>query len=437
MIKHTKTALISKKLSSYKGPSFAKASEWQAHIRRGSGGQAAPALSASEGQAMPYMLVMMVVLVISWAMMLNIAKLLTDRMIMQNVADNSALSVAVYKARVLNALGYLNYLMAATLYDGVEGLKGAIVLDKAPKELRDNFLFRYVMISGLESNYYGGGEINSVYGVCRSKDSKVLLPMTVWNSQKRVGCKKDSGHTNGTCFGKELLGGGDGDKYINIIRDMVYGFYITQYMLKTPFPVYSTAIAYEIAKRQEFDSADGKKEKDEILAFVNPLIDPKHYSFSTGLSWNTNWIQYYKTLNFCVSIPPNPLLPNGKHTHGFISWAQPWKPAPAPHGFYEKHSWLYADNETFIKACRVYIAARKSSNGNGYPIMGSWVGIQWPEIETAAAASVYNKNGPMFPVERKGSQSDSIRQVINAYLDARDGGWEAHLIPIRKFEIQH
>jgi len=68
---------------------------------------------------MPYMLLMMVALVISWAMMLNIAKLLTDRMIMQNAADNAAMSVAIYQARVLNLVGRLNYYIGCTLGAGV------------------------------------------------------------------------------------------------------------------------------------------------------------------------------------------------------------------------------------------------------------------------------------------------------------------------------
>src|SRR3989339_34221 len=74
------------------------------------------------GQVMPYFLIMMVVLIISWAMLLNIAKLLRDRMVMQNAADNAAISVAVYKARVLNTLGKMNYLIACALYGGENGL---------------------------------------------------------------------------------------------------------------------------------------------------------------------------------------------------------------------------------------------------------------------------------------------------------------------------
>lgn len=59
------------------------------------------------------------ILVISWAMMLNIAKLIRDRMIMQNKADNIALSLATQKARVYNFLGGTNYLMGMILSLGM------------------------------------------------------------------------------------------------------------------------------------------------------------------------------------------------------------------------------------------------------------------------------------------------------------------------------
>ena len=52
--------------------------------------------------------------------MLNIAKLIRDRMIMQNKADNAALSLATYKARVLNFLSSTNYLIGFVLSMGME-----------------------------------------------------------------------------------------------------------------------------------------------------------------------------------------------------------------------------------------------------------------------------------------------------------------------------
>jgi hypothetical protein len=76
-------------------------------------------LKNNKGQTLYYFLIFIVILVISWAMMLNIAQLIRNRMIMQNEADNLALSLAIYKARVLNFLGGTNYLMGTVLSLGM------------------------------------------------------------------------------------------------------------------------------------------------------------------------------------------------------------------------------------------------------------------------------------------------------------------------------
>ncbi|MDR3253709.1 MAG: hypothetical protein LBT07_01930 [Endomicrobium sp.] len=52
-------------------------------------------------------------------MMLNIAQLIRNRMALQNEADNIALSLATYKARVLNFVGKTNYLMGTVLSLGM------------------------------------------------------------------------------------------------------------------------------------------------------------------------------------------------------------------------------------------------------------------------------------------------------------------------------
>ncbi|MDR3257042.1 MAG: hypothetical protein LBT18_05330 [Endomicrobium sp.] len=73
----------------------------------------------NKGQTLYYFLIFVIILVISWAMMLNIARLIRNRMILQNEADNIALSLAAYKARVLNFLGGTNYLIGMILSLGM------------------------------------------------------------------------------------------------------------------------------------------------------------------------------------------------------------------------------------------------------------------------------------------------------------------------------
>ena len=58
----------------------------------------------SKGQVLPYFLIMSMILIISWAMLINIAKIIRDRMILQNNLDNAVVSVANLQARTLNLL---------------------------------------------------------------------------------------------------------------------------------------------------------------------------------------------------------------------------------------------------------------------------------------------------------------------------------------------
>jgi hypothetical protein len=76
-------------------------------------------LKNNSGQVLYYFLVLIVMVVISWAIMLNIAQLIRNRMILQNKADNIAVSLATYKARVLNFLGVTNYLIGVILSLGM------------------------------------------------------------------------------------------------------------------------------------------------------------------------------------------------------------------------------------------------------------------------------------------------------------------------------
>ncbi|MBR3627804.1 MAG: hypothetical protein IKN42_03025 [Elusimicrobia bacterium] len=72
-------------------------------------------MNNKKGQVLPYMLVMSLILILSWAMLINIAKLLRDKMVLQNYVDNTVISVANLQARTLNLLGATNNLMANVL----------------------------------------------------------------------------------------------------------------------------------------------------------------------------------------------------------------------------------------------------------------------------------------------------------------------------------
>ncbi|MDR3049886.1 MAG: hypothetical protein LBV16_08680 [Elusimicrobiota bacterium] len=64
---------------------------------------------------MYYFLILSMVVIVSWAIMLNIAKVIIDRMDLQNKADALALSIATDRARVMNIVAGLNYLIGITI----------------------------------------------------------------------------------------------------------------------------------------------------------------------------------------------------------------------------------------------------------------------------------------------------------------------------------
>jgi len=57
---------------------------------------------------MPLFVMCIFVLCLFWFALINLGKLVKDRMMMQNAADNAAVSVAVMRARGLNAMGAIN-----------------------------------------------------------------------------------------------------------------------------------------------------------------------------------------------------------------------------------------------------------------------------------------------------------------------------------------
>ncbi|MBU2567450.1 MAG: hypothetical protein KJ967_01585 [Elusimicrobia bacterium] len=69
----------------------------------------------SSGQVLVFYVASFIVLCLFWFAVVNAGKVLKDRILVQNAADNSALSAAVMRSRALNVLGKLN---------GVLGLSG-------------------------------------------------------------------------------------------------------------------------------------------------------------------------------------------------------------------------------------------------------------------------------------------------------------------------
>lgn len=354
---------------------------------------------------MPYMLVMIMVLIISWAMMVNIAKLMQERMMLQNAADNAAISVAVFKARTLNALGYLNYLIACTLYDGEVGLALGKFVGCEPPGI---------------FNYFSFGTWDGPYGWCPPWTPFLFFWMCLNDSQKMVGSALDIWH-GGRCPGTEFfsyeLYGKNIERtkfWVSRLREYQDAFYGAFLMNVLP---YAEKVASLNSEGYEF-----KKEKLNI--WMSPLFNV------LGLYRNKNGIKYYNTQSMCHSVPPNPEWPS-YHLHFF------WTEAMSFNKENDCHSWLYADKSIFSKSCKVMIILKKKIEKKGF-IFSKWIGLDDVEMEAVSSAAVYNRNGPMFPLETRDHPSDKISPVFKEYLRAQYGGWDAQLVPSNYLRIvQH
>ena len=361
------------------------------------------------GQAMPYMLVMMLVLIMCWAMMVNIAKLMTDRMMMQNAVDNAAVSAAVYRARTLNTLGRLNYAIGTLLYGGID----------TPSSLFWTYHKYGVAIgatgfkAGLPVPLFPQGGLNP----------KALPGQYAPDDQKRVAGYLD------------LLSDQAGQSnhlQVDLIKAAVDQFSRTQQLIISGvYPVRVRLLAEEIGKRQEIDNVGNLCGADHSLLIQGA---------SLGLRQNKNGISYYKSSkldwkeSLLIRLPINALLAlAGVPAEVKDIYEAKFRNASAS-------SWLYAEKTEFDKSHKITVISNKdsgSASNTGYPLLSGWFNIKWPDIRTIASAGTYNTAGPMFPVEENAKPSDRVSPVLREYLKAKESGWDAHLVPVAQMGIMH
>jgi len=346
------------------------------------------------GQALPYFFMMMVVLLLCWMMIINLGRLMYEKMMVQNAADNAALSIAAYRARVLNKLGAMNYyFIGCPLYGGEDGL-------------------------GNYFNLFGSlAVIAGPYGFCLQMP---LPPMRVGDNKQKVVSYLDT--IDHFCPGTELVNqGGEHRQAISLIRTLVdayAGENRLQDAVRKPYPGTATLLGRLVTKVQSKNSS-GENIGPEFV----PLT-----TFSLGLKRNRSGITYYYvTGRLCISAPPIPIvLPSGFHTHF-------WFLEELDH---KENAWLYADKKTFYKSHKITVQAVKLSShdsNRGYPFGDRlFGGIEWPDIMAIASAATYNDGGPMFPIEdvEEKDASNKISPVIDEYKKAENKGWRAHLVPV-------
>jgi cytochrome c biogenesis protein CcdA len=405
----------------------------------------------SRGQALPYFLIMMLVLVMSWAMVVNIAKLVRDRIMMQNAADNAALSAAVFRARTLNVIGEANYLMAATLAAGAFPCLVPVPL--------------------CDINFVGGSAGNFPF------------PFS------DINCHGGMGE-----YSVEYGG-------VNRLRYIVTTLARFQRLVVLNYIPGTLRVAREIGRRQEINAQGEPSGADEIVPVPGEIASSiigglsgsgENLSLSDALSGlspekalgierNHKKITYYKSINIGTT--------GSEHYHAVFpqQWLQ------------DDVGW-YRAGDNFYQQKIVTIAFKRSSSPSnaGYPWFGSLFGASsWPATITVAAAAVYNTGGEMFPTsddEYTGIPEEMIAPVavltaeqlrkmyrlagdvamipgvgealaagisaatsavavvaaasmekaindentpVKKYERARYHGWDAHLVPVGEASLQH
>ena len=320
-------------------------------------------MNKNSGQTLYYFLVFVLLLIISFAMMLNIAKLIRDRMIMQNEIDNIALSIANHKARTMNFVGACNYLIGSLLglgtkpeliqiptytteavaafpYGDYRGASGNQALDRdvaflknaveAIQKAQDAALISHLVYQNALMAKYAGG------------DHKLIIFPTALatkeNAQKYFGLKRNS----------------KGIKYLKTVNNQTSPL---PHIVYNPFPL--------------------KDVLDKLgSALASTLkkvgIDPEE--------------KIMNVLNL-----PGSALKEKVHAESEYSW--------------------YITDENFSDQ-KIQAALIKIPKDEDKPLFAKLLGIDFPSISAFSAAAIYNTQGTMFPSE----ESDIIGKTDTEVL---------------------
>jgi len=95
-------------------------------------------LKDEKGQILPFAALTLLALVMFWMTVVNVGKMVRDRIMLQNAADAAAQSAACVKARVLNSIGSINALLGIPVQSlGGISLESLVELIGAPEIISD------------------------------------------------------------------------------------------------------------------------------------------------------------------------------------------------------------------------------------------------------------------------------------------------------------
>lgn len=325
-----------------------------------------------KGQVLPYMLVMSLILILCWAMMLNIAKVLRDKMILQNNVDNAVISVANLQARTLNLLGTTNHLMATILSTAgyPDSLTFELLMNTVPKELRSKVkeLLVYtptLLVPSFSTDKICGSMIPGPF--CDYRCNSV--------NTKYSGVKKLRETINAIQKFQDLL-------LVNYLKD--YGMLLEKFSSQDMQIVVAPSRYVKYITNLNIGNFNLNNLKPQTLL---------------GIKRNSKKINYYKTTNYCFNI---------EATHVHFVKPEPYKT--------DDYSWYVQDENFYDKKL---VAIGKKSLNKGYPLFKRIFDIEMPQLLATSSAGLYNVKGSMFPEEESTHTGVNFASISSLILLAK------------------
>lgn len=337
------------------------------------------------------MFIMLIILIVSWAMMVNFSKLLFERIIIQNAADNAALSGAVNQARTLNMINMYNRLISSNFYDGVP----------------------YPLGLGLGGIHPARSVMGAGGGLGTTCVLVPIAPQYLMNDVTRIASLADIYMGIIYCGFGTLSGTRMIDDGVTIMRECANMLITIQEGIAKTGPLFSFIVSQKVARRQNIGFNGIEAGADYIV------IPPK--AMSLGLQRNREHITYFGAF----------------HVYASNETANVHAVLPVEVGSDDK-TWYLADDSVFYRK-RITVTAFKdadSSSLRGYPLLGKWLSIPRPSYAAIASAACYNRRGPGFPVDSGNGTSTDIRSVLNI-SEEEGASWQAHLVPVHNASIKH
>jgi len=226
----------------------------------------------SRGQMLMYFILMTMVIVMCEIMIMNIGKLLRDRMVLQNAADSAAMAAAVHQARTMNDLAYLNLQIASLLADS--NFFYPTPAPRLPAVAFSGSPLGYGMQGGLQDGNLigvGGGVCGCSFDMCSKPAVCGVLPLSfqAWKNDISgvtasldvypMGTKDTCGWPGSVCSFCECFPISDKQyKQFTDLTKTTFDLMVSNSeAIAKVGPLYSALIAYKVAERAEY-GPDGK-----------------------------------------------------------------------------------------------------------------------------------------------------------------------------------